>query len=193
VRRPPLRVLGALGVVISLALLAACSGNDRTSGEGGFIGSASRVTVVPPDQRRPVATITGPRLGGTGSVSSTDFAGRVLVVNVWGSWCPPCRQEAPDLQAASQATRSKAAFLGITTKDADPANAEAFVRAFKITYPSIYDPDGTALLAFDRELPPSAIPSTLVIDAHGRLAVRVLGTISRQSLVDIVDDIAAGR
>ena len=71
--------------------------------------------------------------------------------------------------------------------------AEAFVRAFKITYPSIYDPTGKTLLAFAGQLPPSAVPSTMIIDAQGRLAVRVLGEISTITLVAMIDDVASGK
>jgi thiol-disulfide isomerase/thioredoxin len=191
--RNALRLLTAACLLLTTGALASCSADQPTSGEGGFIGSSSRVTMVPPDQRKPTAAVSGTRLGSKQTITSSDFAGKVLVINVWGSWCPPCRREAPDLQAASEQTRGTAAFLGITTKDYDPAPAEAFVRAFSITYPSIYDPTGKVLLAFSADLPPSAIPSTLVIDRRGRLAARILSTISRQTLVDIIGDVAAGR
>ena len=115
------------------------------------------------------------------------------MINVWGSWCPPCRKEAPDLQAASVETKNVAQFVGITSKDYDPAPAEAFVRNFKITYPSIYDPTGKVLLAFAGELPPSAIPSTMIIDREGRLAVRVLSEVSKITLVDMINDVANGQ
>jgi len=187
------RILLAFCLLLTAVELAACSGTQPASGEGGYIGSDSRVTMVPPDQRKPAATVSGTRLGSTQTVSTADFAGKVVVINVWGSWCPPCRQEAPDLQAASEQAKGSAAFLGITTKDYDPAPAEAFVRAFSITYPSIYDPTGRVLLAFAGDLPPSAIPSTLVIDKQGRVAVRILSTISRQTLLEIIRDVAAGR
>ena len=121
---------------------------------------ARNLTRVPPDQRKELPTISGPALGGSQTISTQDFRGKVVVINVWGSWCPPCRKEAPDLQAASVETKDIAQFVGITSKDYDPAPAEAFVRSFKITYPSIYDPSGKVLLAFAGELPPSAIPST---------------------------------
>ena len=102
------------------------------------------------------------------------------------------RKEAPALQAASVETKNVAQFIGITSKDYDPAPAEAFVRSFKITYPSIYDPTGKVLLAFSGELPPSAIPSTMIIDRDGRLAVRVLSEVSKITLVDMINDVAEG-
>ncbi len=181
------------GLALLCLVLAGCGDSGRST-EGGYVGAAaSRVTVVPPTQRKPAATVSGTKLGSKDTISTADFADKVVVINVWGSWCPPCRQEAPDLQKASQQTKGKADFLGITTKDYDPAPAEAFVRRFGVTYPSIYDPTGNVLLSFSGDLPPSAIPSTLVIDRQGRVAARVLGTISSDSLVDLVDDVAAGK
>ena len=99
----------------------------------------------------------------------------------------------PALQGASETTQQTAHFVGINTRDYDPAPAEAFVRVFKISYPTIYDPSGKTLLPFAGQLPPSAIPSTLIIDQQGRLAVRILGSISEITLVDLISDVAAGR
>lgn len=187
----------ALAVAVLLAALAGCSttGADeptRSAGQEGYVGVERNVTLVPPADRTPLPPVAGTSLDGK-PLSTADFAGGVLVVNVWGSWCAPCRSEAPALQGASEKTRGKAHFLGITTRDNDPAPARAFVRAFGITYPSIYDPKGAALLGFAGTLPPSAIPSTLVLDAQGRVAARVLGEVSELTLVTMVDDVAAGR
>src|SRR4029453_14159003 len=124
---------------------------------------------------------------------SQDYRGKVVVINVWGSWCPPCRKEAPDLQAARVETKKTAQFIGFTTKDYDPAPAEAFLRSFQITYPSIYDPTGKVLLAFAGQLPPSAIPSTMIIDRQGRLAVPVRRGGTKITLVDMINDVANGK
>jgi thiol-disulfide isomerase/thioredoxin len=115
------------------------------------------------------------------------------VLNVWGSWCAPCRQEAPELQQASVETAKVAQFLGINSRDYDPAPAEAFVRAKGVTFPSIYDPKGEVLLAFAGTLPLSTFPSTLVLDREGRVAARISGPISKITLVDLIDDVAAGK
>ena len=115
------------------------------------------------------------------------------MINVWGSWCSPCRAEAEDLERASKKTAAKAQFLGINNRDDSPANGAAFVRAHGITYPSIYDPSGTQLVKFTGTLPPSAIPSTMVIDKQGRMAVRILGPIDENTLVQAIDDVAAGK
>ncbi len=188
----------ALVVAASLLLGPAATGCASGSGElgGGQVGYpdvARNLTQIPVDQRKAAQVASGPALTGEGTISTGGYPGKVVVVNVWGSWCSPCRKEAPDLQAASVETKDVAQFVGITSKDVDPAPARAFVRAFGVTYPSIFDPSGRALLAFAGDLPPSAIPSTLVIDTQGRLAVRILSNVSTITLVDIVNDVAAGK
>jgi thiol-disulfide isomerase/thioredoxin len=191
----------AVRIVVALAatlILVSCArtGADEQSENAGQVGYPTvprNLTRISPDQRQVLPTVSGPALGSNQTISTQDYRGKVVVVNVWGSWCPPCRKEAPDLQAASVETKDVAQFVGITSKDYDPAPAEAFVRSFKITYPSIYDPTGKVLLAFAGELPPSAIPSTMIIDREGRLAVRVLSEVSKITLVDMINDVANGR
>lgn len=191
------RRTGLALLLAGLLALTGCAANSgaeqtRTGSQTGYVGTR-QLTRVPVADREKAPVVSGPRLGGSGTISSADYAGTVLVINVWGSWCPPCREEAPGLQKAAEETRGKAQFLGINNRDFGEAAPAAFVRANKISYPSIFDPSGTQLVKFAGNLPPSAIPSTLVIDAQGRIAVRILGPISADTLVDIVDDVAAGR
>ena len=191
------RTTAAAVIISALLMITGCStdaaGQDSQTGtENGYVGHDQQFTRVPIKKRDKAPDISGPNLVGGKQVNSADYAGKVLVINVWGSWCPPCRKEAPDLQAASTALGSKAQFIGIDSRDPGEAAPQAFVRAHKISYPSIYDPDGSEVVKFD-DLPPSAIPSTLVVDKQGRLAVRILGSISRDTLIDIVDDVAAGK
>ena len=193
-RRATVRIAAAL---VALLISASCArtGADeqsRSAGQVGYPDVPRNLTRVPPDLRKELPTVSGPVLGSNQTISTQDYRGKVVVINVWGSWCPPCRKEAPDLQSASVETKDVAQFVGITSKDYDPAPAEAFVRSFDITYPSIYDPTGKVLLAFAGDLPPSAIPSTMIIDREGRLAVRVLSEVSKITLVDMINDVADG-
>ncbi len=183
------RLLGVLVLVLAL-LTTACG--TRPSSEGGFVGGDGSLTIVPVGQRVPAPRITGQLLDG-GTFDSTSLAGKVVVYNVWGSWCAPCRKEAPALVQAAGDTAGVAAFVGIDVRDLDPAPARAFVRAFGVTYPNLYDPDGRLLLLFGTHLPPSAIPSTLVVDAEGRVAARILGETTAATLTGLVSDVAAGR
>jgi thiol-disulfide isomerase/thioredoxin len=190
-----LRVRGCAVAVSAMLLLAGCTAQTagdeqtRTGSRTGFIGGQS-LTQLPPAQRRPAPVITGPALTGDNTLSTAAYAGKVIVINVWGSWCAPCRKEAPDLAAASQQTTAVAQFVGLDIRDYDKAPAQAFVRAFHVPYPSIYDPRGTQLVKFT-ELPPSAIPSTLIIDRKGRIAARVIGVISKATLAQMINDMAA--
>ena len=191
----PARAVCAL--VAILLVVTGCAPNDPNApasggGQQGYPEVGRRLTQIPPEQRRPAPEVSGPALGSGQILSSQAYPGKIVVLNVWGSWCGPCRKEAPDLQAASEQTKDIAQFLGINTKDRSEAPAEAFVRINRLTYPSIYDPDGKTLLAFAGDLPPSAIPSTMIIDTEGRLAVRVLGDISTITLVSMINDVANG-
>jgi thiol-disulfide isomerase/thioredoxin len=179
-------------LVILIGLLAGCTAQtaaDEKTGTGGFVSGQS-VTLVPTDQRRPAPILAGSSLSGGGPVSTADYPGKVIVINVWGSWCAPCRKEAPDLGRASKQTADIAQFIGLNIRDYDRAPAQAFIRAFAVPYPQIYDPNGEQLVKFT-DLPPSGIPSTLIIDPKGRIAARVIGTITETTLVQMIQGVAA--
>lgn len=181
---------GLLAVATASALLSACGAPPNA--EGGFVGGDGSLTIVGVAQRQAAPRITGTLLDG-GAFDSASLAGTVIVYNVWGSWCAPCRKEAPALASAARATKGRAVFVGINTRDSGQAQAKAFVREFGITYVNVFDPDGRQLLQFGAQLPPSAIPSTLVVDAQGRVAARVLGETTEATIVGLVDDVAAGK
>ncbi|SDS44850.1 TlpA family protein disulfide reductase [Microlunatus soli] len=190
--------MAVVAVLLILVGLAGCSTNSagqnsQTGSENGYVAGDNQLTRVPVKDRKQAPVISGPSVADTDkTISSADHAGTVIVVNVWGSWCGPCRKEAPDLQEASAETAGTAQFIGIDSRDSGVAQPRAFQRANKIDYPSIYDPDGSQVVKFEN-LPPSAIPSTMVIDKQGRVAVRILGPISKATLVDIISDVAAGK
>ncbi len=190
--------LKSLLAMAALLLVTGCSASGadeptRNAGQDGYVGGQNALTQVPPGSRKQAPVASGRALGSEGTVSTADYRGKVIVLNVWGSWCAPCRQEAPDLQQASQETAEIAQFIGINSRDTDPAPAEAFTRAFGVTYPSIYDANGKVLLNFAGNLPLSTFPSTLIIDREGGIAVRISGPISKITLVDLVEDVAAGK
>ncbi len=173
----------------TLALTACGASTNEPSNGAGFEAGDGTVTIVPTAERVTPPTLAGSTLEQR-KASTKDFAGKVVVINVWGSWCAPCRAEAPELQAAHEDLGEDVAFLGVNTRDLDAAPALAFQRSFKITYPSLFDPNGELLLAFG-QLPPKAIPSTVVLDTEGRLAARVVGAVSATTLKGIVKDVQA--
>lgn len=179
-------VLGA-----AVVALAGCSGTP-TTGTDGFVTGDGTITVIAVADRQPAPVIEGDTLDG-GRWSSQDVADKVIVYNVWGSWCGPCRAEAPHLQAVAEHTADRAVLIGLNTRDMDIAAPQAFIRSNGLTFPSIFDPDGSLLLAFAGHLPPSAIPSTLLVDPEGRIAARVIGATTESTLIGLIDDLAAGR
>ncbi len=178
----------ALAAVV--CLVSACSGDTDEAVKDGSIGfevGNGSVLVLPSDERKPAPELAGTTLDGD-PLSTADFAGQVMVLNVWGSWCAPCRAEAPALVDAAE-QMPEVQFLGINTRD-NLASAQAFVRAFDVDYPNLYDEDGSLLLGFG-QVPPKAIPSTLVIDASGRVAARMVGEVTTATLVGVVEDVVA--
>jgi thiol-disulfide isomerase/thioredoxin len=183
------RVL-ALAALLCGGLLAGCSNDISSSGgDQGFVAGKGIITSVKTaaDRKAPGA-VAGTTLDGD-RVSLADYRGKVVVVNVWGSWCGPCRAEAGMLADASRELGPRGVeFLGIDSRDPSAGNARAFVRRFKIPYPSIYDQQGSTLLAFRGTLPATTVPSTVVIDAQGRVSGSVIGPITRTTLDDLVED-----
>ena len=156
----------------------------------GFVSGNGTVRVIPRSDRAQAVSFAGRTLEGR-AFDVTDYRGKVVVVNVWGSWCPPCIAEAPALQQVWEQTRADGVqFVGVDSRDG-LAQARAHQRRFDVTYPSVFDEDGRVLLAFRGTLPPTAIPSTLVLDHAGRVAARVLGETSAGVLRGIVDDVVA--
>lgn len=171
-------------------ILTGCTSTSPEGADGdgtlGFQAGDGSVVIIEPSKRQPAPELKGATLDGD-ELSTADHAGTVMVLNVWGSWCAPCRAEAPALVAAAKAM-PEVFFLGINTRDLDPAPAQAFVRAFGVTYPNLYDPDGALLLEFG-QLPPKAIPSTLVIDEEGRVAARILGETTETTLKGVIEEV----
>lgn len=167
----------------------ACSGLSGT-GAKGYVDGDGKITELDAGGREDPVRLSGEDLDGN-EVSLERLRGKVVVVNVWGAWCTPCRKEAPLMTAvANELTGRDVAFLGINIREPSPDNAKAFERTFDVPYPSLSDPNGVALLAFDGLVPPNAIPSTLVLDREGRVAARVLGEVpSETTLRDLVESV----
>ncbi len=165
------------------ALLTSCGGGVSTTGSESFIAGNGTVTFINAQTRVQAPTIEGKTLeGGT----FQQVAGEVTVVNVWASWCSPCRAEAPALAAISNKYPG-VHFVGVLTRD-NTATAVAFVKRFNLPYPTLVD--DSILLGFHTSLIPNAIPSTLIIDKNGKVAGRISGEITVASLTDLIDRVS---
>lgn len=143
-----------------------------------------------PEAREAVTPFRARLLSGA-AFDSADLAGRVAVFNVWGSWCGPCRKEAPALARVARETADQTTFVGINVRDNDAA-ARAFERGFEVPYDSVVSDDSDqALPAFGGALATAAVPSTVVVDREGRIAARVVGIVTYRTLKALVDEVVA--
>jgi thiol-disulfide isomerase/thioredoxin len=184
--RPARRATVALVAAVLLAL-PACSGSTNSVADQGFISGDGTVTQLAVSQRKDPVEFRGTTLAGK-PFNLRSLRGDVVVVNVWASWCAPCIAEAPGLQKVHDQTEAEGVrFIGINT-EADQAAARAHERRFGVTYPSLRDDGGRVLLRLRGSLPPTATPSTLVLDRSGRVAARVIGRVDASTLQSLVDD-----
>lgn len=184
-------------LVVGLLVLAGCAADPlaaqyQNGTNQNYISGDGSLTVIAEADRGEPIEFQGETDAGE-PVSSADYAGEVLVLNFWYAACPPCRLEAPDLEALSQHFAGEgASFLGVNVRD-QAANSRNFAEEWGISYPSVIDAnDGNLLYAFAGTVAPNAVPTTLVIDAQGRVAARFLGLIEEPSTLKaiITDTIA---
>ena len=146
--------------------------------------------VYPVGDRDQAPQLDGTTLDGD-AFALSDWAGQVVVINVWGSWCVPCRTETPELvRLANKYADRGVRFLGINIRD-NSAAARSFEDRFKVPYPSLEDPNGQLLLSFRDVIPTSVVPSTVVIDHRGDVAARIIGPVSYSTLKGLLADEAA--
>lgn len=192
----------AASLVSVAVLLAGCATGDDAVAQGGsfeFVSPGGKTDIFydPPESRSRPGTISGPELTDPSKIISLsgaggDYAGKVVVINVWGQWCGPCRSEIPELQKVYDATRNDGvAFLGIDVRDNDRDAAVDFVVDRKVTYASIYDPPMRTMIAFGGRYPTTVIPSTVVLDRQHRVAAVFLRELLAQDLQPVVQKLAA--
>jgi thiol-disulfide isomerase/thioredoxin len=187
-----------MSIVSVAVLLAGCSTGDDAVAQGGtfeFVAPGGKTDILydPPDSRGRPRPISGPELTDPSkTVSLDDFKGDVVVINVWGQWCGPCRSETRELQKVYDATKAKGvAFVGIDVRDNNRQAAVDFVVDRKVTYPSIYDPAMRSMIAFGGKYPTTVIPSTVVLDRQHRVAAVFLRELLAEDLQSVVERLAA--
>lgn len=178
-----------------LVLLVGCSptvtgGWDESGAQTGYVSGDRSVTTWPAGERPGPVEIVGTTYDDV-QVDLADWRGDVVVLNTWYAACPPCRAEAPDLVALAEDYADRGVrLLGINSTD-DTGAAQAFERTFSVPYPSLHDADGSAVAALQGIVPIQAVPTTVVLDAEGRVAARVLGVVDPSTLRAVVDDLIA--
>jgi thiol-disulfide isomerase/thioredoxin len=200
VSRLPAPVRSALSAAV-VALVAAgaagCEGGDiaaNTPGSSGqsFVSHSYESTYYPVGDRPQAPTVSGATISGQ-ELSLARYHGDTIVLNFWGSWCAPCRAEAPALaQLARNLAPKHVKFVGVDIRD-QPDSARAFMQTFNVGYPSLNDPGDEIALEFHSTVPPAAIPTTLVIDGSGRIAARIFGASSYAELQALISKVIGQR
>jgi len=182
----------------AIVALAGCSTGHDAVAQGGtfeFVAPGGKTDIFydPPERRGRPGALAGPELMDPATtVSLDDFAGKVVVINVWGQWCGPCRTEIAQLQKVYEATSAKGVeFLGIDVRDNNRDAARDFIVDHKVTFPSIYDPPMRTMIAFGGKYPTTVIPSTVVLDRQHRVAAVFLRELLAEDLQPVVARLAA--
>ncbi|MFV0128411.1 TlpA family protein disulfide reductase [Streptomyces sp. HMX112] len=195
--RAPRSIVLVPGAVVAALTLTACSGGSSgTAGGGGdtnFVTDTGGVATVAKGERRAPGKLAGETLAG-GRLDVADLRGKVVVMNIWGSWCTPCRAEAKHFAKVSKEYKAKGVeFVGINVRDSNKQTAVNFEKDFGIEYPSLYDPISKLILnGFPKgTLNPQGIPSTIVLDRDGKIAARALTALNEERLRSLIAPLAA--
>jgi thiol-disulfide isomerase/thioredoxin len=189
--------LVALASAAMVALAGCSTGHDAVAQGGTFEfvapGGKTDIFYDPPESRGRPGPLAGPELMDPATtVSLHDFTGKVVVINVWGQWCGPCRTEITQLQKVYDMTRRVGVeFLGIDVRDNNRDAARDFIVDRKVTFPSIYDPPMRTMIAFGGKYPTTVIPSTVVLDRQHRVAAVFLRELLAEDLQPVVQRLAA--
>ena len=182
---------------VAVAVLTGCSTGHDAVAQGGtfeFVAPGGKTDIFydPPERRGRPGPLAGPELMDPAkTVSLDDFTGKVVVINVWGQWCGPCRTEITQLQKVYDATRAQGvAFLGIDVRDNNMNAPRDFVVDRKVTFASIYDPPMRSMIAFGGKYPTTVIPSTVVLDRKHRVAAVFLRELLAEDLQPVVERLA---
>jgi thiol-disulfide isomerase/thioredoxin len=169
--------------------LGACSAGGGTG--NGYVPGDGTVTKYSAADRKSAPELKGSTLDNQ-PLALAAYRGKIVVLNFWGSWCPPCRVESPFLQVMSAEYQPKGVqFMGLDLED-DRDSAKAFLENIGSTYPNLFDPDGSLASLFNGIVPADAIPSTIIIDRHGLIAARIIGPTTEPRLTAVLAPLVAG-
>ena len=180
------QLVKTVAIAFCIFWLTACGGSSSgsASGDTSYVAGNGSMTLVDAADRGEQVKLAGQTLDGA-PLDISSYLGQVVVVNVWASWCGPCRSEAVELaNVAKEFSGKDVQFIGLNTRDGLAA-AIAFNKRFDTGYPSIQDEEGKLTLAFGN-MGPAATPTTLVLDKEGRVAGRILGPITEAQLRSLI-------
>jgi thiol-disulfide isomerase/thioredoxin len=191
------RAAALLAAPVFVMCLSGCSDDPnsiaaqaKSGNQQGYISQDGNIETIALAKRKKPIALTGTTLDDK-QWSSQDVVGKVAVLNLWASWCPPCETEAPDLKKAADtlaAAKKPVAFMGINYRD-NPDSGRSTAARWGIPFPSLDDPSGKTILALQGKV--TSPPTTIVLDRTGRIAARISGAVTAATLTGLVDDVLA--
>ncbi|GAA3003534.1 TlpA family protein disulfide reductase [Actinokineospora diospyrosa] len=185
-------LLGLLGA--ALLLVSGCSSDKDAVASGTefvFVSPGGQTDIsYDGADRKPMPDIAGPSLMDDSRISVSSYRGKVVVLNIWGQWCGPCRAEAPQLQQVQDRYPDQVQVVGVDVRDNQRDAAQDFLRDRGLTYPSIYDPPGKSLIVL-KGYPRAVVPATFVLDKQGRVAAAFMRDLLAEDLIPVVDRLIA--
>jgi thiol-disulfide isomerase/thioredoxin len=182
------------GALALLALVGCSGGKDAVDQNAGgqfrYVAKTDVGKTIPAAQRRTVGPVTGTLLDGA-AFRLASYAGKVVVLNFWGVWCPPCRTETPQFdQLYRKVEGSGVQFVGMDVKETSPDAVTAFVHDYNISYPIVYDEKAKTALELGH-IPMVGLPATVVVDKQQKVAAVYLGPVQQADLAPVLAELVA--
>jgi peroxiredoxin len=180
-------------LLVLLLLLSGCTvGKDAAqpgAGEFYLVAPGGQVKLrYAAGERKELKGLEGESLMEDGkTVRLSDYAGKPVVINVWGAWCGPCRTEAPEMQKLFDAGHQ---VLGVNVKETEKDHPRDFMKVRSLTYPSIYDASSRSFINVFKGIPANAVPSTFVVDKDHKVAAVFLVSVLASDVQPVLDDLA---
>jgi thiol-disulfide isomerase/thioredoxin len=189
-RRVVVTAAAVLVVLLAVGVAVTFTGGDSQASDRKYIDGSTSAWLYTAGHRPPAPDFTGTTLTGA-PIKFSSYKGKVVVLNFWASWCPPCRAEAPTLAVLSEKyARDGVSFLGDDVNDT-PTNGLSFTRSIGITYPSVNDPSYQVVQDFGNAVLINDTPTTLVIDRTGHIAGVVYGAVTYSELDTMIHDVVS--
>ena len=185
----------AAALLAAVLGLSACSGGknavDQSAGnQFRYVQANKKGSVIEAAKRKQAGPVAGPLLAG-GDYRLSDDRGKVVVLNYFASWCPPCQTETPQFDAIYRQRKSAGVqFVGMDVKDPSKSAAQSWIKDKGITFPVVYDEAAKSAIQLG-DVPMAALPSTVVIDRQGRVAAVYVGAVLPKDLTSALDELTA--